>query len=74
MKDITEHLEYDEQLEELQGELPISELEKLVKAIDNASYCENGEDFVNNLDEALGYVTEMLTELRYLRKEAWQFV
>ena len=59
----------NEQLEELQGDLPIRELAKLACDVDNASCCETSTDFKANLDSAIDNATDILNDLKRLRKE-----
>ena len=59
----------NEQLEELQGDLPIRELAKLACDVDNASCCETSTDFKANLDSAIENATDVLNDLKKLRKE-----
>jgi hypothetical protein len=57
------------QLEDIQAELPLSELESLSKAIENAGSCDDSKDFIANLDEAIEYAMQTLAELQHLKSE-----
>lgn len=57
------------QLEDMQAELPLSELESLSKAIENAGSCDDSKDFLANLDEAIECAIQTLAGLQHLRSE-----
>ena len=49
--------------------LSLQQLESLSKAIENAGSCDNSEDFIANLDDAIEYAMQTLAELQHLRRE-----
>jgi uncharacterized protein YlzI (FlbEa/FlbD family) len=60
----------DEKLEELQSDLPTSQLSKLQKIMDNAESCESREDFVANVREAMDMTLELISELKWVLRES----
>lgn len=55
-------------LDELQADLPPTELRYLQEAVGHAGSCETADDFHDNLTDAIRYAQTMVEELQELQK------